>query len=358
MRLCVVLITTLFFSTDVSAQQSPPAHAQRPSLEMQTLAKAFEGTWSVNEQFEPNESAPDRRTGHAIQVWRRGPGGFTFMEEFRDDNPSGEYGLALIWWDKSTGFDNTGMWCDKTIPKSCMVFVNDPSASFKWDGKQQVIRNEFQKNGKTYGYHEILTDITPSSFLQTIDIAEKGRPLKRVLTIHANRIAAEPQVSPEVSSRDTAGASPEMQKLFKVFQGKWSYRVDRSNGGSGAGEQIWHAGPGGVELIEDLKDISQKVFGLSVTWWDAVAKGYRAMRCDNTLPTGCILMSKLAQWEGTEFVLRDEFERNGKKLEHMEVVSGISPTRYTQTIYEGDIGGDLQRVLTIHASRVTEVAMH
>jgi hypothetical protein len=105
-----------------------------------------------------------------------------------------------------------------------------------------------------------------------------------------------------------------MQKLFKVFQRRWSYRVDRANGESGAGEQIWRTGPGGVELIEELK--GRGPFRLSVTWWDAVVKGYRAIWYDNTLPTGCIVMSKLAQWEGPDFVLRDQIERDGKKLNH------------------------------------------
>jgi hypothetical protein len=328
------------------ASQTP-----QPPPEIQSLAKAFEGTWSIEEQFEPSDSMPKGHRGHATQIWRRGPGGFTFMEEFRDDSPTGEFGLALMWWDKTKGFKNTGAWCDKTSPKSCTVFVNDPSASFQWDGKQQVIDNEFQRNGKTYSYHEVLTDITPTSFLQTIDISEKGTPLKRFLTIRATRVSKETHLPTTVSSRDTAAASPEMQKLFKVFQGRWSYRVDRENGEPGAGEQIWRAGPGGVELIEDLNGATDKLFGLGVTWWDAVDKGYRAIWCDNTLPTGCIVMSKPAQWDGSDFVLRDQFERDGKKIDYKQVVSAITPTTYTQTFYRGEADRELKTVLTIHATK-------
>ena len=69
-----------------------------------------------------------------------------------------------------------------------MVFVNDPSASFKWDGKQQVVDNEFQRDGKAFNWHEAFSDITPNSFVQTADIGVKGGPLKRWLTIHATRI--------------------------------------------------------------------------------------------------------------------------------------------------------------------------
>jgi amidohydrolase family protein len=342
--------------TAASASAQLPNSLSQPPPEMLSLAKAFEGAWSIEEQHEPSEFAPEGRRGHATEIWRRGPGGFTFMEEFRDDSPTGEFGLAVMWWDKTKGFKNTGAWCDKTTPTSCTVFVNDPSASFQWNGKQQVINNEFQRNGKTYSYHEVLADITPTSFLQTIDIGVKGGQLKRFLTIHATRIASEPQLPPEVLSRDVAAASPEMQKLLRVFQGRWSYHVDRENGDSGAGEQIWRAGPGGVELIEDLNGASHDLFGLSVTWWDAVDRGYRTIWCDNTLPTGCVVMSKLAQWEGSDFVLRDECERDGKKFDSKEVVSEITPNTYTQTIYQGEAGGELKPVLTIHATKVTDSA--
>ena len=92
------------------------------------------------------------------------------------------------------------MWCTKSNPKGCTVFINDPSASFKWDGKQQVVDNEFQRDGKTFKWHEVFSDITPTSFVQTADIGEKGGPLKRWLTIHATRM-------PEAVTRSASESS-------------------------------------------------------------------------------------------------------------------------------------------------------
>jgi ketosteroid isomerase-like protein len=108
------------------------------------------------------------------------------MEEVHDVGPTTEsFGLALSWWDKDNGFQ--GLWCENHNPQGCAI-GRDVNGKFKWDGKQQIVDNEFQRNGKTFSWHEVFTDITPTSFVQTADIGEKGGPLKRWLTIHATRV--------------------------------------------------------------------------------------------------------------------------------------------------------------------------
>jgi hypothetical protein len=62
-------------------------------------------------------------------------------------------------------------------------------------------------------------------------------------------------------------------------------------------------------------------------------------------------MSKLAEWHGSEFVIGDEYERDGKKIEYREVFSYLTPTSFVQTIYEGEAGGALKRVLMIRAKK-------
>ena len=116
--------------------------------------------------------------------------------------------------------------------------------------------------------------------------------------------------------------SPEMQKVFGAFWGTWSVteKIEPSetmpNGGVGQGEEVYRAGPGAVSIIEEihLKEPTGEIFGLGVGWWDKKAQGYRAIWCDSENPGGCILMAHLAKWEGDQFVLSDEFERNGKKF--------------------------------------------
>ena len=154
---------------------------------------------------------------------------------------------------------------------------------------------------------------------------------------------------------------PEMQRLLTTFAGTWSLSEKYEpaewlpRGGVGTGQQVWSAGPGGLSLIEEYRseNPSGKVFGLSVTWWDEKARGYRALWCVNTNPGGCTMMASLAKWQGSEFVLGDEFERNGKRFMFREVVSEITPNSFTQTLYQGAADGELKLLMTIRATKVT-----
>jgi hypothetical protein len=151
----------------------------------------------------------------------------------------------------------------------------------------------------------------------------------------------------------------EMQKLFNTFLGTWSVteKIDPSetlpNGGTGQGEEVYKAGPGGVSLIEEihLREGTGEISGLGVGWWDEKAKGFRALWCDSENPNGCIMMAHLAKWEGNDFVLADESEKDGKKFLFKEVFSDITPTSFTQTLYQGEAGKELKKLLTIHATK-------
>ena len=187
-------MTQQILATDDAAiaTHSPQSvNSPQPPLEMQSLAKAFEGKWRINEKYEPDEWTPNGGVGYGEEIWRSGPGGFTFMEEVHDQGPAGEsFGLAFIWWDKDKGFQ--GLWCENHNPHGCDHNAGSSTNPNFWDGKQQIVDNEFQRNGKTFRWHEVFSDITPTSFVQTADIGEKGGPLKRWLTIHATRIQERP----------------------------------------------------------------------------------------------------------------------------------------------------------------------
>jgi hypothetical protein len=113
---------------------------------------------------------------------------------------------------------------------------------------------------------------------------------------------------------------PEMQRLFNTFLGTWrvTEKIERGetlpSGGAGEGTEVYRAGPGGASIIEEihLKETSGEFSGMGVAWWDEKGQGYRALWCNSENPNGCILMAHLAKWEGEQFVLRDEFENNGR----------------------------------------------
>jgi len=133
--------------------------------------------------------------------------------------------------------------------------------------------------------------------------------------------------------------SPEMQKLFAAQLGRWSQHEDRPDGSAGEGEATWRPGPGGMSLVENefIKNSTGEMSGLSVTWYDADARGYRALWCSNQVKNGCLVMCK--------------------KLAYKEMESGITSTTYTLTSYIGEPGGDLKPTSTIHATRIQDEHM-
>lgn len=183
-------------ASQLSPSPMPARQTPHPSSEMQRVADALIGTWSIAEKYEPDEWTPKGGVGQGEEVWRPGPGGFTLMEEYHSKNPGGEtFGLALMWWDADKGFQ--GIWCVSDNPKGCdsSGIANGATANgaTKWENNELVINTEFERNGKKLVWHEVFSEITPTSFTQTADMGEKGGTLKRWVTIHATRVA---QVKP------------------------------------------------------------------------------------------------------------------------------------------------------------------
>jgi hypothetical protein len=322
-----------------SAQQLP-ANLTPPAPELQSLAKAFEGRWWITQQFEPNGRTPNGGTGYGEEVWRRGPGGFTFMEEVHEHSPAGEsFGLAVAWWDQSKRAFN-GIWCINTNPRGCVL---TGPGSMTWDGKQQVVENEFPRDGKTFVWHEVLTDITPTSFVQTADIGEKGGPLKRWLTIHATKVPA---------------PYPEMQRLRAILLGRWygtltiapSERLPK--GADGHSDQVWKDAPGGTSMVEEsfLSASNGQSADYATIWWNGKAKKYQGIWCADINDEGC------SQFVGTieenTLVLDGVWEQNGKRHVWQETFSRTSPTTCSEGLSIGEPGGKLTRVSEITATRI------
>jgi hypothetical protein len=186
----------------------------------------------------------------------------------------------------------------------------------------------------------------------------KARSLLLLVLLQLSLSVDRAQESPSPALKPKR-VSPEMQKLFNTFLGTWSIteKIEPSEmlptGGTGQGEEVYKAGPGGVSLVEEihLREGARESSGIGVGWWDEKAKGFRALWCDSENPNGCIMMAHLAKWEGDDFVLGDEFERDGKKFLFKEVFSEITPTSFTQTLSQGQAGKELKTILTIRATR-------
>jgi Protein of unknown function (DUF1579) len=155
--------------------------------------------------------------------------------------------------------------------------------------------------------------------------------------------------------------SPEMKRLIKALSGRWSITIrtepnDRMPGGGlASGEEVWRPGPGGLSLIEEYHSTGDEgeIAGLGLAWWDKKKARFQVIWCDSTNPAGCIAMRYGANWERDQLVAVNEWDEAGKKFTFKEVFSGITESSFTQTLYQGEAGSHLKRLVTINATRKT-----
>lgn len=148
--------------------------------------------------------------------------------------------------------------------------------------------------------------------------------------------------------------SPEMTKLLAAFNGNWtgtmtSEAVMGMPASTSSGPARFHAGPGRLSLIEDVVTTDEhggKFAGHGVIWWDAKAKGYKAIWCDNGTPTGCA-DGGTGNWDGDKLVFNGTFDMMGKQYNMKETYSGFSPAGFTFVMEGGEGSGPQQKMFTV-----------
>lgn len=365
-----IALLTIWGSSIAIANAQSLTSAPHPSAEIQSLTKALRGEWSLSIKFEPNSSAPDGLLKSGTETWRPGPGGFTLLEEEHLRMPEADtFLLGIIWWNTATQ-SLRGMECQNLLPYTCDVKGAQNDITMNWDGTQFVIDEiETSTSGKKSIWHEVWSDITPTSFVQTGEYGDPGGPRKRLFTIHATRLAtarSENDVH-SANSRDhpassVADPAPELQSLEKALAGNWTTSYDFApsgmspNGGAGAGEENWRTGPGGYVLTEEehVRGPSGEMFLIALQWWDNTTKSLRGMLCNNSGPAACDFNSysnSSLNWDGKQLTIDMGFPQNGKKMTWHEVWSGITATSFTQTGEMGEVGSPLKRAVTIRGTK-------
>jgi hypothetical protein len=182
----LALVVLLALSRVASAQSSGAAAPSppQPSPEIKRLVEALSGTWSITLKIEPNESLPKGGGGKGEEVWKPGPGGLSLIEDYHSTGDEGEIsGWGVAWWDNhAQRYQVT--WCDSGNPGGCAVIKHGA----KWEGSKVVAMDEWQENGKMVTLKEVFSDITPTSFKQTLYQGESGAELKMFLSILAVKV--------------------------------------------------------------------------------------------------------------------------------------------------------------------------
>jgi hypothetical protein len=154
-------------------------------------------------------------------------------------------------------------------------------------------------------------------------------------------------------------ANPEMENVATKLLGSWSIVIQLEPneqmpaGGKGSGEEVWQSGPGRLSLIENYHSTGDEgsIAGLGIFWWDADAKRFQVLWCENAGPTGCNLMSGGARWERNTLIIEHEWSERGKTSKVKEVFSDITDSSFTQTIYQGESNRELKKLLTVFATK-------
>ena len=357
----------IYCISTTSAKAQSLTSAPQPSSEIQSLAKALSGEWSLNVKFEPDAAMPHGLSNTGEETWRSGPGGFTLLEEEHLRMPEGDLSLlGIVWWNTANQALH-GMECQNLLPYTCDVKGAQNDITLSWDGRQFVIDEmETSKSGKKSLWHEVWSEITPNSFTQTGEYGEPGGPRKRLFTIHAARVTSS-QIKSDQSQFNGGEPAPELQSLAKALSGNWSTTYEfapggiSQTGGTGSGEENWRTGPGGYVLMEEehVRASSGEMFLIALHWWDKTTNSLRGMLCNNSGPAACdfnTYSNSSLKWDGKQMTIDLAFPQNGKNMTWHEVWSGITATSFKQIGEMGAVDGPLKRAVTIHGTKLAPQA--
>jgi len=80
------------------------------------------------------------------------------------------------------------MECNNQLSYTCVLKGALNDITMTWDGKQFTINESETHNNKKTMWHEVWSDITPTSYTQTGETEEAGGATTRVFTIQARKV--------------------------------------------------------------------------------------------------------------------------------------------------------------------------
>lgn len=194
-------------------------------------------------------------------------------------------------------------------------------------------------------------------------------PIALVLST-ASWLPTDTAMSAPASTQDASAAAPQtlsadFESLAKVLKGKWTTLVYHGKGDENKsppdhGEQVWRIGPGGLTLIEEEHIASRDGdhYVLALHWWDHSTNTLKGMLCNNSGSGACSIdsyyRSKL-NWDGKHLTVDLVFPQGPKLMLWHEQFGDFTSDSFLQTGDIGEVGGPLERVITIHAKKVGAV---
>jgi hypothetical protein len=147
---------------------------------------------------------------------------------------------------------------------------------------------------------------------------------------------------------------PEMQRLSKLYAGRWEYTETypksafSPNGGVNTGVYTSELGPGGNSIINRFhsKGPVGEFEGVMVMTWDPKEKAYKAYVFGDSFP-GTVV--ETGQWEEDTLVYRSEFSVGERKFVLRNATKFLSDTKLTSDEYSSANGAPEKLLVHVEA---------
>ena len=182
-KFLLVAAACMFLWPNTGFAQAGPS-ARDSAAPMKALINALAGTWRAEETYEPSQVVREGGKGRSVESYRVGPAGASLIQEYHGNGVAGKaWGIGTIWWDaKGPGF--RFVWCDSSaIDAGCRV----SSDLGGWSGRTFVMSDKREVGGKMVVEKEVWSDITATSFTQSLYVGNSMETLRLFMTIKAKR---------------------------------------------------------------------------------------------------------------------------------------------------------------------------
>jgi hypothetical protein len=194
MTRCIAFAIFLFggmFTSKIELSPNLKSAVDSSHTQIQRFSQSLTGDWSIDFTINPTATLPRGGMGHGEEVWKPGPGGLSFIEEYHSVGDEGEItGRGVYWWDEHLNRIQV-LWCANYLPGGCEIISEGAS----WDGDRLILKNRWESGGRTHFVKEVFSDISETSFTQTIYQGENFEKLSLTYVFHAKRESSSPAKS-------------------------------------------------------------------------------------------------------------------------------------------------------------------
>jgi hypothetical protein len=182
------------------------------------------------------------------------------------------------------------------------------------------------------------------------ETAKKSTPPKKTAAAQAAQIPPMPKPSPEI------------QKLAKLFNGRWNVtgkiqdEMWAKGGDEGSGTEFNKSGPGGFTYISDAKMKFKKIgpmIGHGVVWYDESKKAFQGIWCDNGGPT--CMASGDGKWDGDKLVFVGQMPMGPNTIPMRQTYSNFTENSFEWFMETGDGQGNWKPEMSLKYKRIAEL---